>query len=150
MPSAVAVLGRLLISPIFIFSSVHKLMNWEKTVQELSTQLQQTLGRELGDPLPAVLLGVAAGVEMLGGLMVLFGCGARLGAFALFLFLIPTSGVFHDFWTFSGEEQMNQMQHFMKNVTIMGGLLMIVALGPGGFSIDSRRKRVDKVARAAR
>ncbi|MBW3539033.1 MAG: DoxX family protein [Planctomycetes bacterium] len=141
MQSATALLGRLLISPIFIFSAVHKLMNWQATVGELTTQLGQSLGRELAEPLPAILLGVAAGVELLGSLMVLFGCGARLGALALFLFLIPTALVFHDFWTFSGAERMNQMQHFMKNVTIMGGLLMIVALGAGGASVDGRRKR---------
>jgi putative oxidoreductase len=140
MQSAAAILGRLLITPIFLFSAVHKLMNWEPTVQSLAAELQKSLGRELPDPLPAVLLGIAAGVELLGGLMVLFGCGARLGAFALVLFLIPTSLVFHDFWTFTGEEQMNQMQHFMKNVTIMGGLLMVMALGPGRCSVDHRRK----------
>ena len=141
MQSAVAVLGRLLISPIFIFSAIHKFTTWNDTVGQLDAQLEETLGRTLADPTAAVLLGIAATVEIVGGLMVLFGCGARLGALALFLFLIPTTAVFHDFWTFSGAERMNEMQHFMKNVTIMGGLLMIVALGPGGASVDRRRER---------
>ncbi|HUG90228.1 MAG TPA: DoxX family protein [Planctomycetaceae bacterium] len=149
MQCTAAVLGRLLISPIFIVSAVHKLMNWEQTVGHLAVELkaslasvgmQDSLGRLLAEPVPAVLLGIAAAVELLGGLMVLFGAKARLGAFALVLFLIPTTLVFHDFWTFSGEEQMNEMQHCMKNVTIMGGLLMIVALGPGRCSFDGRRK----------
>jgi putative oxidoreductase len=141
MQSAVAVLGRLLISPIFIFSAIHKFTAWSDTVGQLDAQLEETLGRTLADPTAAVLLGIAATVEIVGGLMVLFGCGARLGAVALFLFLIPTTLVFHDFWTFSGAERMNEMQHCMKNVTIMGGLLMIVALGPGGASVDRRRER---------
>ena len=144
MQSIVAILGRLLISPIFIFSAVHKFMNWNATVGDLRGQLgqlEETLGRTLPEPTAAVLLGIAATVEIVGGLMVLFGCGARLGAFALFLFLIPTTLLFHDFWTLAGDERMQQMQHAMKNVTIMGGLLMIVALGPGGASVDRRRQR---------
>jgi putative oxidoreductase len=141
MQSAVAMFGRLLISPIFIFSAVQKFTGWSDTVVKLNTELEQALGRTLPEPTAAVLLGIAATVEIVGGLMVLFGCGARLGAFALFVFLIPTTVLFHDFWTFSEPERMNQMQHFAKNITIMGGLLMIMALGPGGASVDRRRQR---------
>ena len=88
-------------------------------------------------PLIPVLLPAAALVEILGGLSLLLGLRARIGALVLFVFLIPTTLVFHNFWAHSGMEQMNQMQHFLKNVTIMGGLLMIVGLGSGPLSLDA-------------
>jgi putative oxidoreductase len=88
-----------------------------------------------------VFLVAAALVELAGGLSILLGCWARLGALALFLLLIPTTLIFHDFWAYEGMDRMNQMQHFMKNLTIMGGLLMVVGLGPGSFSVDARTRR---------
>ena len=56
---------------------------------------------------------------------------------ALFLFLIPTTLLFHNFWAYSGADQANQMQHFLKNLAIMGGLLAIVGFGAGPLSCDS-------------
>ena len=67
----------------------------------------------------------------------LAGFYARAGALLLFLFLIPTTLIFHNFWTLEGMEQQNEMQHFTKNVTIMGGLLLVVGLGAGPISYDA-------------
>jgi putative oxidoreductase len=88
-----------------------------------------------------VLLPIAALVEIFGGLCVLAGFQARAAAFVLFMFLIPTTLVFHNFWSQGGAEYINQMQHFLKNLAIMGGLAMIVGLGPGGVSVDEWRRR---------
>lgn len=87
---------------------------------------------------PLFLLG-AIGVEVVGGLSVLVGFFARLGALALFSFLIPTTVIFHAFWAVPEAHQQIQMIMFMKNLAIMGGLLMVVAFGPGPVSFDQRR-----------
>ena len=77
--------------------------------------------------------------EVGGALMVLLGFRARIGAVALVAFLIPTTVLFHNFWSFEGDEQKMQMISFLKNLSIMGGLLMILGGGPGYFSIDNRK-----------
>lgn len=122
--------GRILLSAIFIQAGISKIFNWEATAGYMQSQ---------GMPLvPLFLLG-ALGVEILGGLSVLVGFFARLGALALFLFLIPTTLIFHAFWAVPEAHQHIQMIMFMKNLAIMGGLLMVVAFGAGPVSLDQRR-----------
>ena len=65
-------------------------------------------------------------------------CYARPAALALAAFLVPTTFIFHDFWTFAGEARTNQMHHFMKNLAIMGGPLVVAAYGAGRLSFDAR------------
>ncbi len=123
-----ALLGRVLLSGIFIASGVQKLMYWEQTAEYMRSE---------GMSAVTLLLAGAVIVELGGGLAVLLGWWSRLAAFILIAFLVPTSLIFHDFWAYDDPEvAMNQMQHFMKNLTIMGGLFMVVAHGPGRISVD--------------
>jgi putative oxidoreductase len=92
-----------------------------------------------GLPAAGVAIWLAAAVEILGGLSILLGFQARIGAWALFLFLIPTSFVFHNFWAMQGLEKMDNQAHFFKNVAIMGGLLFVATFGAGAYSIDAAR-----------
>ena len=93
--------------------------------------------------LPAVdaLLSVAVGLELVGGILVLLGLYARWGALALLAFLVPVTLIMHNFWTLPEAEAMKQMINFMKNVSIAGGLLMVLALGAGPLSIDALRQK---------
>jgi len=125
----VPLLGRLLLSQIFILSGISKLMNWSGTEAYMAAQ---------GMPLVPLLLLGATVVEILGGLSLLLGWQARWGAFIVFLYLIPTTLIFHNFWAYHGAEQQMQMINFMKNLAIMGGLLMMAANGPGLWSVDER------------
>jgi uncharacterized membrane protein YoaT (DUF817 family) len=59
----------------------------------------------------------------------------------LLVFIVIATLKFHNFWTYPEAEQQNQMIHFLKNVAIMGGLLLLMAHGPGPISVD-RRKRL--------
>jgi len=131
-----SVTGRFFLSAIFLSAGVMKLMDWQHTADYMTSK---------GMPLIPVLLPAAAAVEITGGLMLLLGWRARLGALALLLFLIPTTLIFHNFWMHTGAEQQNQMQHFMKNIAIMGGLLMVLALGPGLCAFDVSAGRTDPV-----
>lgn len=126
-----AVLARMLLSAIFLMSGVHKIMAWDETVTQMQSE---------GLANASVLLPLAIAAEIGGGLSVLLGLWGRLGAFGLFVFLIPTTFIFHDFWTYEGQQQQMQMQHFMKNITIMGGLLMVTAFGSGAWSITGLRR----------
>jgi putative oxidoreductase len=122
--SIVPLAGRLLISTIFIFSGLSKIQ-----------------GHAASKRLPAADLAIwlAAAVEILGGLSILLGFQARIGAWVLFLFLIPTSVVFHNFWAMQGMEKMDNQAHFFKNIAIMGGLLFVATFGAGAYSIDAAR-----------
>jgi len=92
---------------------------------------------ERGLPAVGALLAVAVALELIGGVSLLLGLYARLGALALLVFLVPVSLIMHNFWAFEeGPERMAQMISFMKNVAIAGGVTMVLALGAGPCSID--------------
>ncbi|MBW3596423.1 MAG: DoxX family protein [Planctomycetes bacterium] len=125
-------LGRLLLSAIFLMSGIHKLTAWSQTARQMESEGMAAV--------PLFLVGAIL-CEVLGGLLLLLGCWARLGALILIVFLIPTTLIFHDFWTYAGEEQQTQMINFLKNLAILGGLLMVFAYGAGGISLDARSRR---------
>jgi putative oxidoreductase len=90
-------------------------------------------------PFPPFSLGCAAAIEILGGLALLTGFHARVAAWIVFVFLIPTTLLFHNFWAMQGAARMDNEAHFLKNLAIMGGLLFVATFGAGAYSIDSAR-----------
>jgi putative oxidoreductase len=126
------VIGRYLIAAIFVFSGWGKIAGFAGTVAYMTSK---------GMPMPQVLLPGAILVELGGGLALMLGWKARWAALAIFLFCIPTTLVFHNFWALPPEQAQNQMIHFLKNLALMGGLLYVVAFGPGAFSLDGLRRR---------
>ena len=126
MKNFVALAGRVLIASIFILSGIHKMMD------PVGTQGYMT---SVGIPMAGVMIWIAAGAELAGGASLLFGFKTRIGAAGLFLFLIPTTWIFHT--NFSDPMQ---MINFLKNLAIMGGLLTVSVSGPGAWSCDARCK----------
>ncbi|NVB83709.1 MAG: DoxX family protein [Kofleriaceae bacterium] len=130
--SGTALIGRILISAIFLLSGFAKFTDPSGAIGYMTAQ---------GIPHAQTLLYIAAAAEVLGGLAILLGFLTRLGALGLFIYLIPTTYFFHHFWNMSGAEAKTQMVNFMKNLAIMGGLLTLWAHGPGRFSIDHAIRR---------
>jgi putative oxidoreductase len=126
--SSFSLIGRLLLSAIFLMAGLGKIMDWSGTVGMMEAH---------GMPAVQVLLPLAILVELGGGLALLVGFQTRGAAFLLFLFLIPTTLIFHHFWDLQGAERVTQMTNFLKNVAIMGGLLEYTAMGAGRFSVDA-------------
>lgn len=120
--------GRILLSLIFIISGAGKIFGFSQTAAFMQAQ---------GLPLASLLLAATIALEIIGGLAILLGFKARALALLLFLFLIPTTIIFHNFWAASGEAVQMQVAHFLKNLGIMGGLLYVVAYGAGPLSIDN-------------
>jgi putative oxidoreductase len=110
--------GRVLVSVIFLLSGLGKIIDWNGNAQLMASQ---------GMPLIPLLLAGAIMIELAGGVSVLLAWKARWGALLLFLYLIPTTLIFHDFWAFSGAEMQTQLVNFLKNLSIMGGLLLVAA-----------------------
>jgi putative oxidoreductase len=104
----------------------------------------QSIGyaRQAGVPLAGLLVplsGVLAGV---GGLSILLGYRAKIGAWFIVLFLVPVTVTMHNFWAVT-DPMMAQMQQamFMKNLSMLGGALLIAHFGAGPLSLDARLNR---------
>ncbi len=138
----VAFLGRALLSIIFISAAINKLLDWGGTLQyfnqTLSDRLAMSIGigymqelAEWGIAHASTLLLVGILFELIGGLLVFLGIATRLGAVLLIIFLIPTTFLFHHFWDLQGMDRQMQLTNFMKNLSILGGLLYLLAMGRG-------------------
>jgi putative oxidoreductase len=125
--------ARLLMSQIFIISGIMKVIDPSGTAAQME-------GRGMFW-VPLFLVGAIA-FELGGGLSLLAGYKARLGALALFLFLIPVTLTFHNWWTYPDpKEQHVNMLFLLHNLTLMGGLILLMTFGPGPFSIDHKARR---------
>ena len=118
--------GRILIALIFILSGFSKIAGFDGTVGYIASQ---------GLPTPQLLAIVAIIVEIGGGLMLVLGWRARWGAVALLVFTALAALLFHNFWSVPAEQAQIQMIMFMKNISIMGGLLFVVVHGSGKLSL---------------
>lgn len=121
-------LGRICLSVIFLFAGVGKLVNYEGTLQFMSS---------VGITMTPFFLIAAAAVEILGGLSLLLGYKTRLGALVLLLYLIPVTIIFHNFWALEGTDRQEQLIMFLKNLAIFGGLLFVASSAPGCLSVDA-------------
>jgi len=127
--------ARLLISQIFLLSGIQKILDPAATQEQMASRGMFWI---------PFFMWAAAAVELAGGLSVLLGWKARLGAALLILFLIPVTLTFHNFWTYPPDQQQQQMILFMHNLALMGGLLLVVTIGPGPLSIDHNKVRSPK------
>jgi putative oxidoreductase len=129
-----ALVGRILLSIIFIVSATAKIMEWNGTMHMMTAK---------GIPLPALALTAATVIEMIGGLAILLGVFSRVSALVVLLYLIPVTLIMHDFWSV-GPAQMNiQLVNFLKNLAIMGGLSLLSGYGPGRFCLGTEKYLYD-------
>ena len=89
-------IGRILIAAIFILSGYGKIGGFEGTVAQIASK---------GVPLPELAAAGAIALELIGGILLVIGWQARWAAAALFLFMIPTTLLFHNFWAFEPPQQ---------------------------------------------
>ena len=128
---SMTVAGRVLLTLIFLVAAAGKLLDFNGTAQHLASR---------GVPLAQAALGFAIALEIVGALLVLAGFHARLGALLLIVFLVPTTLVMHNFWALQGNAAIAEMLQFLKNMAILGGLLLVSAYGAGAWSLDVRRR----------
>ncbi|MGD9952609.1 MAG: DoxX family protein [Burkholderiales bacterium] len=114
--------GRLLLAYLFIVAGYGKIGGFAGTAKYMASK---------GMPMVEVLLVGTILIELIGGLMLAIGWKARLAAWAIFLFIIPTTVIFHPVWA-----DASQMIQFNKNLAIMGGMLYVAFMGPGKLSLD--------------
>jgi len=119
--------GRVLLSLIFLMSAFGKIGNFGGTAGYMASK---------GMPVPSFFLVGAIVFLIVGGLSVLLGFRARIGAILLAIFLVAATLIFHNFWAAPAEQQQQEMISFLKNLSILGGLVTIMAHGSGPLSLD--------------
>ncbi len=121
--------GRVLLSLMFIMAGLQKIAGYEGTQAYMESQ-----------GVPGALLPLVIALEVLGGAAVLLGWKARIAALLLAGFTLVAGVIFHlvPSMGMEGMQAQNEMTHFLKNVSITGGLLLVFALGAGPLSVDNR------------
>ena len=135
-------LARILLSLVFIFAGYGKVFGdmaaWKKSVADL---IQKSPAPELGQ-YSDLLAQIAAYGEFVGGILLLIGLLSRVAALGLLIFVILASVLAHNFWAFADAKMFaEQLSTFLKNMGLVGGLLVIVAYGGGIVGVDGMFRR---------
>ena len=119
--------GRILLGLIFVIAGLGKLTGFEGTVGYMQAYHV---------PMSQILAVAAIIIELGGGIMLILGWKARIAAAVLFVFVLIISPIFHGFWGVPAEQKQLQMIMFLKNLAIMGGMLYVMAYGPGPMAAE--------------
>lgn len=122
--------ARICLCIIFINSGIGKIFGFASTAEMMANS---------GLPIPEVLLVFTIAFQLLGGLSLLLGYKVKIGSILLILFLIPATLVFHN--PIADPEELNS---FLKNIGLIGGLLMVIYAGAGALSIDNSTEETQR------
>lgn len=127
MRDFIDLLGRIFLSAIFIFEALDSIWYFEKNKHSITQYgFQSNLD---------TLLYISIFLLLIGGLCVLLGYRTTFGSVLLLCYWIPVTLVVHDFWNAPKEELREQSILFMKDVAVIGGLLMLIGKGSGRYSM---------------
>ncbi|MEX5364442.1 DoxX family protein [Pseudomonas guariconensis] len=125
----IILLARVLLMILFILSGWSKLTGFEGTVNYMSS---------LGAPAPMLAAAIAVIMEFAVGILLILGFYTRPLAFLFALFVLGTALIGHPYWNMVDPERSANMTQFLKNMSIVGGLLLLAMSGAGRFSLDRR------------
>ncbi len=125
-------LGRILIALIFVLAGFSKISTTATTAGYMASH---------GIPAANVLVYGVIAVELVGGLMLMAGLYARWVAGILFLYTLSLAVIFHPYWAAPAAQAVLQHAMFFEHLSMMGGMLFIVAFGAGPLSVDASRQR---------
>ncbi len=128
----VALLGRILIAAIFVRAGINKLGTIDATAAEMASH---------GIPLSNILVYGTILMELGGGLLLIVGLFARCAALALFFYTMALALIFHAYWAAPAAQARLQASFFFGHLSMMGGMLMVVAFGAGAWSLDAALRR---------
>ena len=125
--------GRMILGGYFVYNGANHF---------LSTPMLAQYAASKGVPAPELAVMAAGLLILIGGLSVLFGLWPQIGAFCIALFLLVVSPVMHHFWAIADPAQRTgEMIHFMKNMAMLGGVLMMLGVPrPWPYSLEQRRR----------
>ena len=130
--SNMMLVGRIAVAVLFLVPGIRKLMAVAGTAGYFA---------KLGFPMPEVMVWVAILIEVGGAALLILGWQTRRVAWLFILFVVIATLMAHRFWEFSDAAQYAaQMNNFLKNLAVLGGLLYIAAFGAGALSMDGRAR----------
>ena len=129
--SNMMLVGRVAIAVMFLIPGISKLMATAGTAGYFA---------KLGFPMPEVMVWVSIVIEIGGAALLILGWQTRRVAWLLILFIVIATGMAHRFWEFAEAQRSGQMNYFLKNLAVIGGLLYVAAFGPGALSMDARSR----------
>jgi putative oxidoreductase len=121
--------ARFLLVLLFVIFGWMKLTGYSGTVAYMA---------QTGAPAPAIAAVIAIIMEFFVSILLILGVLTRPLALLLIVYTFATSLIGHHYWTMAGAEQYENMINFYKNVSIMGGLLLLYVTGPGKYSLDAK------------
>jgi putative oxidoreductase len=119
--------ARLFLATLFLIFGWRKLRDYSGTVSQIV---------QLGGPMPVVAAAVAIFMELPVAFAVAVGAFARASALLMVLYTLGTALIGHRYWTISGADRVDSMDGFYKDLSIMGGFLLLYVTGAGKYSID--------------
>ena len=119
--------ARLLLTTLFLIFGWRKLRDYSGTISQMV---------QLGVPTPVLAAGVATFMELPVAFTVAVGAFTRLSALLMFFYTLGTALIGHRYWTITGADYVDSMDSFYKNLSIMGGFLLLYITGAGKYSID--------------
>lgn len=129
-------LGRLLMGVYFIMPAISKINDFEGT----SAYMEQH-----NVPMISVLLVVTIIIQLAAGVALIIGFRAKYAAFLLAGLTLVISVFMHNFWVMEeGLARAHELQNFFKNMGIVAGLLIVVGIGTGKFSVDNKIDRINR------
>jgi putative oxidoreductase len=127
MNDALILAARLLLAALFLIFGWRKLTDFSGTVSQMV---------ELKAPMPLLAASIATFMEFPVAFAIAMGAFTRPLALLMFLYTLGTALIGHRFWTARDAERVDSMDSFFKNLSIMGGFLLLFVTGPGKYSID--------------
>jgi putative oxidoreductase len=119
--------ARLLLATLFLIFGYRKLKDYSGTVSQMV---------QLGVPMPILAAAVATFMELPVAFAVAVGAFARPSALLMFFYTLGTALIGHRYWTVTGPDRVDSLDGFYKNLSIMGGFLLLYIHGAGKYSID--------------
>ncbi len=136
MPGYLHALGRVLTSMVFIVFGVIQFTSIGSYISNPAiVKFSATIGNVLS---PTVVAYLVATIDLVGGLLILIGWQVRRVVWIAFVFVALTLVFAHPFWTMEGQARVINQTNFLKNLAIMGALLLLAVHGAGRWSVDGR------------
>ena len=122
-------LARILLMVLFVKFGVDKLLGFTATVNYMTST---------GVIWPGLLALIAVVMELAVGLALVLGFYTRPLALAMAIYTLAAALIGHRYWNMEGMAEYLSMINFYKNISIVGGLLLLIVTGPGKYSLDKR------------
>jgi len=127
MNPTLTLIGRILIGTLFLVAGIMKAMNIAGTTAYMT---------RLGFPAPELMAYLSTVIELASGVLLIIGWQTRRVAWLLVVYLAIATGMAHRFWEYEQAQRGNQINHFLKNLALIGAMLFVAVSGPGSASVD--------------